>query len=95
MYVVTYLGPEPDTSLLQGLSLGLVYRGGKCGPHWELPPVPLEGVLSHCWNEGNPWEQNGSEVTDDLAFQELVVNASLVDELGSIAQALPGVEVPQ
>ena len=95
MYVVTYLGPEPDTSLLQGLSLGLVYRGGKCGPHWELPPVPLEGILSHSWNEGYPGEQNGSEVPNNLTFQELVVDAPFVDQLGPIAKALSRVEVPQ
>ena len=95
VYIVTYLGPEPDASLTQSLSLGLVYCSCEGGPNRKLSPVPLKGILSHCRNESYPWEQNGSEVTDNLALQELVVNASLVDELGSIAQALPGVEVPQ
>ena len=95
MYIVTYLGPEPDPSLLQCLSLGLVYCRGKGGPHWELSPVPLEGILTNCWNEGDPREQNSSEVSNNLTFQELVVNTPFVDELGPITQALSWVEVPQ
>ena len=85
MYIVTYLGPKPDSSLPQSLSLGLVYGCGKGGPHWELSPMPFEGILATCWYEGDPWEQNGSEVTDNLTFQELVVNAPFVDQLGPIA----------
>ena len=95
MYIVTYLGSEPDSSLLQCLSLGLVYGSGEGSPHWELSPMPLEGILPHCWNECDPWKQNSSEVSNNLTFQELVVNATLVDELGPVAQALSWVEVPQ
>ena len=85
VYIVTYLGPEPDSCFLQGLTLGLVDGCGKGGPHWELSPMPLEGILSNCRNEGDPWEEDSSEVPDNLAFQELVVNASFVDQLGPIA----------
>ena len=65
---MTYLGSEPDTSLLQCLSLGLVYGSGKGGSHWELSPMPLEGVLTNCRNEGDPWEEDCSESTNDLTL---------------------------
>ena len=57
--------------------------------------MPLEGILTNRRNEGNPWEQNSSEVSNNLTFQQLVVNTTFVDELGPIAQALSRVEVPQ
>ena len=85
MYIVTYLSSEPDSCFPQGLTLGLVDCRRKCSPHRKLAAMPFEGILSHCWNECDSWEQNSSEVPDNLAFQELVVNASLVDQLGPIA----------
>ena len=95
MYIVTYLGPKPDSSLPQSLTLGLVYRSGEGSPYWELSSMPLEGILTNCWNESDPWEQNSSEVSNNLTFQELIVNTPFVDELGPITQALSWVEVPQ
>ena len=91
----TYLCPEPDSSLFQSLSLRLVDGGCEGCSHWKLAALPFEGIFTNLRNEGDPGNQDSSQVPNNLALTQLVVNASFVDELGSVAGSLSWVQVSQ
>ena len=95
MLRLTYLSPKPYSCFPQCLPLGLVDCGCESCSDRKLSAVPFKGKLSHLWNEGDPWEKNCPKVSNNLALQQLVVNASLVDKLGPIAESLSRVQVPK
>ena len=90
-----YLCPEPDASHLQGLSLRFVDGGCEGRLDWKLSALPLEGELTHLWYEGDSGNEDNSLVPNNLTFQKLVVDASHEDELCSVAETLPRVEVSE
>ena len=68
---------QPDTNIPQRLALGLVDRDPESMPDWELPTLPLKGVLSWLWYEGNVRNHHHPVRAHNLALKELIVNGSL------------------
>ena len=60
-----------------------------------MPSLPLESELTNFWNEGDSGNQDNSQVTDNLAFKQLVVYASDEDKLCAVTEPLPWVEVSE
>ena len=89
------LAPEPDSSILQGLTLGLVDRHSKSRSHWELPALPLKWIF--CWlrDEGDSWNENNSTRTNNSALKEFLVDTLIKHQAGSIAQTHSWVNVAE
>ena len=49
---------EPNTNLLQGLTLRLVDCHGKSNMNWKLPSIPLKWELSFFWLQRYSWNQD-------------------------------------
>ena len=62
-------------------------------PDGKLPPLPSEWILSRLGDEDDPRDENRPLRSGDLADQQLVVQGSLVDEPGPIAETLSWIQV--
>ena len=89
------LAPQPNSSKLEGLSLGLVDGHGKGRSNRELAPLPLKRVLTWLRNEGNSWNEDNSSRLNNSALEKLVVNAIIKYQAGSIAQTLAWIDVSE
>ena len=49
---------EPDTYILQGLTLRLVNCHGKSNTDWKLPSIPFKWELSFLWLQRYSWNQD-------------------------------------
>ena len=62
-------------------------------PDGKLPPLPSEGKLSCLGDEDDPRDEHRPLRPGNLADEQLVVQGSLVDEPGPIAETLSCIEV--
>ena len=87
--------PQPDPHVLQRLALRLVDGGGEGDANWKLSSGPIKRVTSWFGDELNPWDKHFLVIADQLAHQQHIVECSLEDQLGTVAQALLGTNVPK
>ena len=46
---------QPNTYILESLTLRLIDRHGKSYSDWELAPAPFKREFSIFWPQGDPW----------------------------------------
>ena len=62
-------------------------------PDGKLSSLPSEGILARLGDEDDPRDEHCPLRSGNLADQQLVVQGSLVDEPGPIAETLSRIEV--
>ena len=77
------------------LTLWFVYRHRKSWFDGKLEPRPTIRILPCLGNEDNPWNQDSPISSWQLALKDFVVEASLEDQLGSVAQSCFGVQISE
>ena len=84
---------QPDPNMLQCLALGFVDGCLEGNANQKLSPGPLKGVTAWLGEELDPWDEDFLVTANQLAHQQHIVECSLVDQLGTIAEALLGTDV--
>ena len=90
-----HLSPQPNSNILQSLALRLVDGDGERRSDRELPALPLERILSRLGDEGDSGYQYHPIGAHYPAFQQLVVDCTLEHQACTVAETLPGVDIPQ
>ena len=88
---------QPNSNILQGLSLRLVNGHCKTNPDWKLPPGPFKGEFLIFGFETDPRNQYFPVVefpTSYNTLKQMIVVNPIENQLCTIAESHLGVKIP-